>query len=385
MKKLMYLIIFLSMLLVACNYQSQPAAKDEVANIPDAGPPKCSFHDIEAYNLSLGSYKSLKKLTYYVANKPTYMDSAKANDIIDRAWEVWSEHLDGREVDRVDKKDSARILIYFQNMDGTGGMLGQSEYPPTDDTDDRQRSVIFDNYDVSGHQEGTATFDFFTIAVHEFGHTLGLMHCEQNDAVMFWQYNAIKHTLKIDDISGIRERYNPTAFKKWGKTYLYFYQDITGKASKDFKNDEFYTKCRYNTGHYLDSALVPAIQYIRTYFGVPVKIISSFRTYECNKQAGGAIKSQHMQYDAIDFKFMGRYGTIMHKRYMEDIKNKGVVFQALFKLGIRGFGTYATSNHIDGRVYGNMFYFKGAFYNVWGTANESALLAPDYYGVERCE
>ncbi len=334
--------------------------------------------------ITWGVYSKLETITYFVANKPDNMDSATANDIIDRAWSVWSEHLDGREISRVDKAP-ADVLILFQNMDGTGGTLGQSEFPPKDDQDQRERTVIFDNYDLAGSKEGTASFDFFTIAVHEFGHSLGLMHCDDNQAVMFWQYNGIKHLLTIDDISGVREKYNPTTFRRGSKCYLYFTAGLHGKVSKNFALSEFYTKCRYNTGHYLDSILIPSVQYIRGYYGVPVKIISTYRTYECNKQAGGATKSQHMQYDAVDWKFTGKYASVMHKRYRDDIKNKGIVFQALFKIGCRGFGTYATSNHLDGRVSGNMFYYKGSFYNVWGTANESALLAPDFYGIENCE
>lgn len=383
MKKYFYILVSLSILLIGCN-QSQ--SNQEVANIPDAGPPRCNFHDVEAYNLSLGSYRAHKSIKYFVANKPALMDSTKAQVIVEKAWKAWSEYIEKPIIHVLDKA-SADIVIRFDNMDGRGGMLGQAEFPPYDNFDTIQRSVVFDNYDlVQGNKEGAAVFDFFTTAVHEFGHSLGLKHCDDVDAIMFWQYNGIKNKLTIDDIVGIREKYNTDGFNDWnGKRFKYFARGIAGHASKNFELNEFYTKCNFSTGHYLDSAVIPAIQFIRGYYGVPIKILSSYRTYECNNLAGGATYSRHMKYDAIDWKFTGRFARTMHDRYIDDIKNKGIVFQKLFSIGIRGFGCYPTSNHIDTRENSNMYSWNGKFYNVWGKANELAILAPDYFGVENCE
>ncbi len=388
---LIFLFAFSLAWLTGCKNYSP--TKEEVASIPDAGPPKCAYADVEAFNLSLGSYKASKGIKYFVASYPDFMDTAYADKIIDRAWMAWREHIVTPFIARTYDRDRAIrdsfnvIEIRFENMDGRGGLLGQAEYPPAGDGNGgpSTRSVIFDNYDTQGQEEGTAAFDFFTTAVHEFGHTLGLRHCDDDQAVMYWQYSGRQVGLRFDDIAGIREKYNPADFTWKGKRYQYITRERPGKASKNFTYREFYTKCSYASGHYLDSALVVGIQSIRAHYQIPIKIISSYRTHECNTQAGGAKRSQHMQNNAIDWKFMGKYAALITNRYQEDIKNRGVVFQKLFTDGIRGFGTYATSNHLDTRISPNMMVWMGQYYNVWGKSNDRAYLAPDYFGVEDCE
>ena len=53
------------------------------------------------------------------------------------------------------------------------------------------------------------TVDVATVALHEFGHSLGLDHCNINDAVMFSTYTGIKQYLRTDDIAGVQEVYGP--------------------------------------------------------------------------------------------------------------------------------------------------------------------------------
>jgi hypothetical protein len=314
------------------------------------------------------------------------MDSLTAQLIINRAWAVWSEHI-GKPIYQVFNSWDAEIVIRFEKLDGAGGTLGQSEFPPYDASDTKQRTVLFDDWDLIAPKEGRAIFDFFTVAVHEFGHSLGLKHCEDDQAVMYYRYNNIKQKLTIDDICGVREKYNICSFKTGGKYYKYFTKGMKGRASENFSYSEFYTKCQFGTGHYLDSALIPAIQMIRSYYATPIKILSTYRTFECNNQAGGATYSRHLKYDGLDWKFDGRNAHSVHERYIVDVKVGGVVFRRLFEMGIRGFGGYPTSNHIDTRENANMMIYAGKFYNKWGRLNDNALIgiAPSYFGIERCE
>lgn len=51
------------------------------------------------------------------------------------------------------------------------------------------------------------TYDLFTVAMHEIGHALGMLHSSLTTAVMYSNYTAAKSGLNSDDISGIRAIY----------------------------------------------------------------------------------------------------------------------------------------------------------------------------------
>jgi hypothetical protein len=53
-----------------------------------------------------------------------------------------------------------------------------------------------------------STYDLFTVAVHEFGHALGLLHSTSSSAVMYANYGSVKYGLSSDDIAGIRNIYS---------------------------------------------------------------------------------------------------------------------------------------------------------------------------------
>lgn len=52
------------------------------------------------------------------------------------------------------------------------------------------------------------TYDLFTVASHEIGHALGLLHSSVSTAVMYSFYNTRKTALASDDISGIKAVYS---------------------------------------------------------------------------------------------------------------------------------------------------------------------------------
>jgi len=63
--------------------------------------------------------------------------------------------------------------------------------------------------------------DLFTVAAHEFGHSLGLKHTGVNNALMAPLYQGYKPNLSLheDDIQGIQQLYGKTRIKL---SYNYF-------------------------------------------------------------------------------------------------------------------------------------------------------------------
>lgn len=57
-----------------------------------------------------------------------------------------------------------------------------------------------------------AGIHFFSVALHEIGHSLGLAHSYEREAVMYPNYVKQHHGLKQDDINGIEKLYRKWTF-----------------------------------------------------------------------------------------------------------------------------------------------------------------------------
>ena len=66
---------------------------------------------------------------------------------------------------------------------------------------------MFFNTTQSWQINGT-TYDLMTVAIHEFGHAIGMGHAADSTAAMYPAYNATKQAVNTDDTSGIRTIYN---------------------------------------------------------------------------------------------------------------------------------------------------------------------------------
>lgn len=60
-----------------------------------------------------------------------------------------------------------------------------------------------------------ANYDLKTVAIHEFGHTLGMDHSSIYNAVMYSYYAGLKQGLNSDDIGGIRSIYDARPYDAW--------------------------------------------------------------------------------------------------------------------------------------------------------------------------
>lgn len=364
-----YLLVFSAVIVFGCASKMSP---DElrIKNAPDAGPVECFHQQVDNYNLSLSSWKDSSDIKYFVKDAPFGIEKKEIEAVLDRAYSMWAEHI-GKPIIRTTDSSIADILVKFDFLDGKGGTLGQSQFPPYIDTQTKPIHLVFDKYDVYGSLEG-AVFDFFSIALHEAGHSLGLRHSEDHQAVMYYAYQKVTG-LWIDDILGVRTVYQNAKGFTWGKQHFVFVKKENNQnASPNFKYDEYFTKCKDYTigGHFIDSNLFDALQLIRYEISAPIKILSSYRTHGCNVQAGGAAKSQHLYCNAIDFKFLNRSG---YEDYTRDITGKGCLFRSLIFMGVSGFGGYATSFHIDTRHYGSERFGDRFQYTTWGIFNHNNL------------
>uniref|UniRef100_A0A8C5WFC9 Peptidase metallopeptidase domain-containing protein n=1 Tax=Leptobrachium leishanense TaxID=445787 RepID=A0A8C5WFC9_9ANUR len=173
--------------------------------------PRCGIPDVAEFSLFPGRPKWNKRhLTYRILNGTPRLKFAVVVDIIKKAFKVWSDvtpltftriHCLNAVVDII-IKFASRAHGDGSPFDGPNGTLAHAYAPGKGIGGDAH----FDNDEQwSIAQPG---IDLFLVAVHEFGHSLGLGHSADPKAIMFPIYNFVEpFKLSRDDIKGIRILY----------------------------------------------------------------------------------------------------------------------------------------------------------------------------------
>ncbi|XP_017120091.1 matrix metalloproteinase-2 isoform X1 [Drosophila elegans] len=160
-------------------------------------------------------------LTWSLVNQ-TMPNASKVRVLVRRALNVWENNskLTFREV----YSDQADIQILFARLghgdgykfDGPGQVLAHAFYPG----EDRGGDAHFDadeTWNFDGNSDDRHGTNFLNVALHELGHSLGLGHSSNSDAIMFpwYQNNEVDGNLPDDDRLGIQELYGSKE-KTWG-------------------------------------------------------------------------------------------------------------------------------------------------------------------------
>ncbi|XP_060795393.1 matrix metalloproteinase-25 [Neoarius graeffei] len=196
--------------------------------------PRCSLPDIvgtedmlrkrrrkKRYTLSGSSWETTN-LRWSVLSYPRLYSSLSQDNvrsIMFHALKVWSDstNLQFHAVSK-DEINRAEIRISFERslhddgypFDGKGGTLAHAFFPGQADING---DTHFDDEETwtYGQPDGVGT-DLFTVAVHEFGHALGLSHSSANPSIMRPYYqgpvgDVTKYTLPMDDLLAIQTLY----------------------------------------------------------------------------------------------------------------------------------------------------------------------------------
>ena len=126
------------------------------------------------------------------------------------------------------------------------------------------------------------------------------------------------------------------------------------KLENNFNLFEF--RCRDGTDvpeEYMRNVreLAKNLQALRDHLGLPVRIISGYRTPKYNRKIGGARRSQHMLAKAADVKISG-YTPAEVKLIIEKLIKEG-------KMCSGGVGLYKTFTHYDTRGRNARWYGSG--------------------------
>nr|XP_014271579.2 collagenase 3-like [Halyomorpha halys] len=155
-----------------------------------------------------GTKWSNKDLTYKISKYPSRLSRSQTDSELKKAFRVWSDVTPLTFKQR--SSGPVTIEIRFEKgrhghgnpFDGPGKVLAHASFPSAEDS--------FVHFDDSEHwtvdsYRGT---NLFQVAVHEFGHSLGLSHSEKKSAVMYPTHR-YKPNFKLDDddIAGIQSLY----------------------------------------------------------------------------------------------------------------------------------------------------------------------------------
>ncbi|OCT93196.1 matrix metalloproteinase-18 [Xenopus laevis] len=175
--------------------------------------PRCGVPDVGSFSIFGGNAAWKKKdLTYRIQNYIPQMTRDEVDQAIQKAFKVWSDVTsltftriyDG--VSDIEMLFASKDHKDFLPFDGPSGVLAHALAPG----DNMGGDVHFDADEK--WTSGSAGVNLFLVAAHELGHSLGLDHSKESNALMYPTYRYINpNTFQLpqDDISGIQSLYGP--------------------------------------------------------------------------------------------------------------------------------------------------------------------------------
>lgn len=188
-----------------------------------------------------------RTITYFLANWSPEFEHSETYKNLEKAFEVWTKPTPYLRFKYV-RSMSADIIVAFGHgphgdgypFDGPGSILAHAFFPY--EHGHYGGDIHFDDDELwidesKGKQDDG--LDFFTVATHEIGHSLGLAHSTVPNSVMFPYYKGYNpsFTLDYDDVIGMYELYNANSYFE-DKEYDSYFNETDDTRTNSSETDE---------------------------------------------------------------------------------------------------------------------------------------------------
>jgi hypothetical protein len=206
----MLVALFISSLLLACSF-----------TVPTVAPAEPEYRYDELPNpvnesAAIAEYRAISTwdktdITFTFFNGTGQLEGDAERELIRRAFALWAEQTSLSFTETSDSS-TADIVIGWavgehgdgDPFDGPGDVLAHASFP--NPYDNSQVFLHFDD-DERWVDSDTRNVDLLTVAAHEIGHTLGLAHSNDPEALMFPSYSGPHRFLSDDDVAGVQSLY----------------------------------------------------------------------------------------------------------------------------------------------------------------------------------
>jgi hypothetical protein len=165
---------------------------------------------------AFSEYRAISKwdqldIAYFFENGTDQLEGDVERDLIRRAFDLWGAQTPLTFAE-VSSRAEADITVAWavgdhgdgDPFDGPGDVLAHASFP--NPYNNSEVILHFDEEERWVDSE-TRNVDLLTVAAHEIGHTLGLAHSDDPNALMFAAYRGPHRSLGEDDIAGVQAIY----------------------------------------------------------------------------------------------------------------------------------------------------------------------------------
>ena len=174
----------------------------------------------EREEAAISEYRTISKwdkleIAYFFINGTSKLEGDSEREVIRQAFGLWAAETPLTFSEVSNEADADMVIGWAAGdhgdgdpFDGPGDVLAHASFP--NPYDGRQVFLHFDD-DERWVNSDTDNVDLLTVAAHEIGHTLGLAHSSDPNALMFPSYAGPHRSLDVDDIEGARSLYGVTS------------------------------------------------------------------------------------------------------------------------------------------------------------------------------